>query len=701
MAVYARGALLVAGVACLTGIPQAFSQAPARVPSAQSGSSQTSSSQTSSSQTGSAQAGSGHSAAYYNFAMGHLYGELADAYGNRGEYVNKAIDYYKEAMRLDPNSSYIGEELAEFYARVGQVERATQEAQDLLKRDPNNANAHKILARVFSRQMGDPEQGKIDPEMLRNATAEWRKVVELNPKDTESLSMLARLYVVAHDNEAAEKTYKQILDTDPNDSDALGGLASLYANRGDFPKAIELLKQSIEKNPGDARSVVTLAEFYEQNKDYANAAETWKQALPLTNDNPKVRRALANDLFAANRLDEALALFQEIAKNDPKAADVQLQILKIYERKRDFAKAHQTLETLRGLSKSTEARFAEADLLDTEGKTSQAITVLQGILAETKKEEYSDQERGQRMQTLEGLAELQKKTGNTQAAVASYRQISDLDPKLTPRVDIEIIEALASARDYKSARQAADSAIKSYPKDRDIVLAHASLIGDLGQPDQAISELRALPNATKDIRVLLAIATIQDNARRFEDEKATIDQAERIASTTQDKQNLSFRRGAMYEKEKKFEPAEGEFRSILAADPNNPGALNYLGYMLAERGQKLDEAQQMISKALDQDPDNGAYLDSLGWVHFQQNHLDLAAQELERALDKIGKDPTVHEHLGAVYFKQGKIREAIRQWEASVSEWNATAPGEKDPDEIAKVTKELETARVRIAEKTR
>jgi predicted Zn-dependent protease len=123
--------------------------------------------------------------------------------------------------------------------------------------------------------------------------------------------------------------------------------------------------------------------------------------------------------------------------------------------------------------------------------------------------------------------------------------------------------------------------------------------------------------------------------------------------------------------------------------------------MLAERGTKLDEAQQMISKALDQDPDNGAYLDSLGWVHFQQNHLDQAAQELERALDKIGKDPTVHEHLGAVYFKQGKIREAIRQWEASVSEWNATAPGEKDQDEIAKVTKELETARVRIAEKTR
>jgi tetratricopeptide (TPR) repeat protein len=688
MAVYARGALVLIGVACLTAVPQAFSQTPA--PSAAPGAS-----------AHAIQAGAGHSASYYNFAMGHLYGELADAYGNRGEYVNKAIDYYKEAMRLDPDSSYIGEELAEFYARVGQLERATQQAEDLLKRNPNNPEAHKILARIFSRQMGDPDQGKINPEMLRNATAEWRKVVELNPKDTESLSMLARLYIVAHDNEAAEKTYKQVLGADPNDSDALGGLATLYANKGDFAKAIELLKQSVEKNPGDARSMVTLAEFYDQNKDYAHAADIWKQALPLTNDNPKVRQALARDLAASNKFDDALALYQEMAKQDPKSADIQLQILKIYERKRDFPKAHQALETLRGLSKGVTARFAEADLLDTEGKTAQAITVLQGILAETKKDNYSDQERGERIQTINALADLQKRSGAAQAAVATLRQISDLDPKLAPRVDVEVIETLASARDYKAAKQAADSALRGYPKDHDVIVTHASLLGSLGQADQAVAELRALPNSAKDVGTLLAIATIQDNARRFEDEKTTLDQAEQVSSSAQEKQNVSFRRAAMYEKEKKFEPAEAEFRKLLQADPNNPGVLNYLGYMFAERGEKLDEAQQMIAKALDLDPDNGAYLDSLGWVHYRQNHLDQAAQELERALDKIGKDPTVHEHLGAVYFKQGKIREAIRQWEASVSEWNATAAGEKDPDEIAKVTKELETARVRIAEKTR
>ena len=158
-------------------------------------------------------------------------------------------------------------------------------------------------------------------------------------------------------------------------------------------------------------------------------------------------------------------------------------------------------------------------------------------------------------------------------------------------------------------------------------------------------------------------------------------------------------RGAMLERSKNFDAAEKIFRAILQDDPNNAGALNYLGYMYADRNINLDEAQQMISKALNSDPGNGAYLDSLGWVHFRLNRLDLAAEELRQALDKVGKDPTVHDHLAEVYFKQGKIREAIQQWEASVSEWKTSSPTEQDPVELAKVTRKLEGAKVRVTEK--
>jgi len=86
--------------------------------------------------------------------------------------VNKAIDFYKEAMKLDPDASYIGEELAELYVQTQQLERATTQANDLIKANPNNAGPHKILARIYARQIGDPDQGKVDQAMLKSAITE-------------------------------------------------------------------------------------------------------------------------------------------------------------------------------------------------------------------------------------------------------------------------------------------------------------------------------------------------------------------------------------------------------------------------------------------------------------------------------------------------------------------------------------------------
>ena len=127
-------------------------------------------------------------------------------------------------------------------------------------------------------------------------------------------------------------------------------------------------------------------------------------------------------------------------------------------------------------------------------------------------------------------------------------------------------------------------------------------------------------------------------------------------------------RGAMYEKMKDFDRAEAEFRKVLAIDPDNASALNYLGYMFADRGVRLDEAHKLISRALELEPQNGAYLDSLAWVNYHQNKLAEAENLLLRALERIGKDPTVHDHLGDVYLKQGKTRTPSSQWQASLKE---------------------------------
>ena len=105
----------------------------------------------------------------------------------------------------------------------------------------------------------------------------------------------------------------------------------------------------------------------------------------------------------------------------------------------------------------------------------------------------------------------------------------------------------------------------------------------------------------------------------------------------------------------------------------------------------------MITKALARSPNNGAYLDSLGWVYFRLGRLSEAEENLRRAVDRTPRDPTVHDHLGDVLMKESKVKEAIAQWQTSLKEWDASAPADLEPAEIAKVKTKLESAKVRLA----
>src|ERR1700722_14864254 len=159
-------------------------------------------------------------AAYYSFAMGHLYAELAGVYGNRSEYVGKAIDHYKQALKLDPGASFLFEELTDLYIQSGRLKDAVTEAEDILKHEPNNLDARRILGRIYTRMIGDTQQGKINEEMLRAPTEQYQKIVAKDPKDIESWLTLGRLYRTARNSVEAEKAYSQALAIDSNNEDA-------------------------------------------------------------------------------------------------------------------------------------------------------------------------------------------------------------------------------------------------------------------------------------------------------------------------------------------------------------------------------------------------------------------------------------------------------------------------------------------------
>ena len=125
--------------------------------------------------------------------------------------------------------------------------------------------------------------------------------------------------------------------------------------------------------------------------------------------------------------------------------------------------------------------------------------------------------------------------------------------------------------------------------------------------------------------------------------------------------------------------------------------LNYLGYMLADKGIRLPEAVKLIRKAVDLEPMNGAYLDSLGWAYFKLGQYELAEENLRQAVERDQADPTVHDHLGELYEKTGRIRLAAAQWEISVAEYAKSAATDVEPGDMAKVQHKLESARVRLA----
>jgi len=125
-------------------------------------------------------------------------------------------------------------------------------------------------------------------------------------------------------------------------------------------------------------------------------------------------------------------------------------------------------------------------------------------------------------------------------------------------------------------------------------------------------------------------------------------------------------RAAALERAGKGEQAAALLRGIIEIDANNHQALNYLGYMLAEQGRDLVEAQGLIERAVALAPDNGAYLDSLGWVLFRSGRAAEALEPLSRAGELLAGDPTVREHLGDVLFALGRRAEAEAEWRAAV-----------------------------------
>jgi tetratricopeptide (TPR) repeat protein len=640
-------------------------------------------------------------AAYFNFSMAHYYAELAANYGNRGDYYKQAVDYYKQAVKLDPTATFLLEELTDLYVQGNQLKSAITEAEALLKQNPENLQARRMLGRIYTRSIGDSQQGKINDEMVKKSIEQYQIITQKDPTDIESWLTLGRLQRVAQNSVEAEKAFKQALDRDVNNEDALTGLAMVYSDVGDTKNMIEMLRRVTDRAPNE-RSLATLGGAYEQMRDYKSAVEVFKRALEIKPDSLQIKRAYAQNLLYSDQYDEALKQYTELAEADPKDPQAPLRLSEIYRQKKMFDKARASLATAKALEPdSLEVQYDEVNLLEAEGKSDEAITRLRAILDETAKKTYTPAEKASRTMLLERLAGLYREARQYPKAVEALRQIAEMDPDAGGRVAASVVETLRIGKDLPAAQAEADAALKKYPKDNALKLTHASVLADMGKVDQAAAEVKSMLNGEKDRETYLALAQVYEKGKKYPDMEKALAEAEKLSQSKPEREAIFFMRGAMFERMKKYSAAEAEFRKVIDINPKSSSALNYLGYMLADRGERLEEAREMIRKALELEPDNGAYLDSLGWVNFRLNRLDEAEQNLRLSIEKINGDPTVYDHLGDVYLKEGKVKEAIAQWQLSLKEWEKAPQSEMDSSEVAKVTKKLESARVRLAREQR
>ena len=223
-----------------------------------------------------------HGASYYHAAMARLYEEMASMYG-RAEYVNKAIEEYRSAIAADPSSEYLNAALAELYSRSGRIRDAVVEAQDILQRDPNNLEAHRLLGRIYLHSLGD-SQGQSSEiqsqEVLKLAIEQYEALARLEPKNPENHLMLGGLFIVSRELGKAESELKSALQADPTSEDGVTQLARLYNEEGNSKLAIETLN-ALPESARTSKIYATLGATYEQQKDYRQAVSSYQRAVAL------------------------------------------------------------------------------------------------------------------------------------------------------------------------------------------------------------------------------------------------------------------------------------------------------------------------------------------------------------------------------------------------------------------------------------
>ncbi|WP_370161171.1 tetratricopeptide repeat protein [Limimaricola soesokkakensis] len=246
------------------------------------------------------------------------------------------------------------------------------------------------------------------------------------------------------------------------------------------------------------------------------------------------------------------------------------------------------------------------------------------------------------------------------------RAALELDPD---RVDGLLLAAglLERSQRHDLAQSVYERVPATHPAHVTAELGRAEVLRRAGQPERALAVLEELARTAPGLaEVQVALGDLRRSESAPAEAEAAYGRAIDIAGPDA-AWWLYYMRGVTRHAQDDWAGAEADFRAALEVDADRAEVLNFLGYSLVERGEKLEEALEMIERAVRAQPDNGAIVDSLGWAQFKLGHYREAVDNLERAAELEPVDPIVNDHLGDGYWAVGRMTEARFQWQRALS----------------------------------
>ncbi len=515
--------------------------------------------------------------------------------------------------------------------------------------------------------------------------------------------LAARQAEQRNDYAAAARYYTRALVQNPNNAEIMEALTLSRLLQGSFDLAVPVAKQMEALGLRSQVAQMVISTDLARNEEFAaigeRSAEDGQGIGPLVDG-----LVAAWSLVGQGKVNDALVAFDALAEQQGLRGFAMYHKALALAQVGDFEQAEQIFaDDPNGVVQMTRrGAMARAEILSQLGRNSDAveslntafgqatdpgITALREALASGTQVPFTHIN-----SATDGLAEVYYSIAAALTAEAQP-DYTLLYTRAAQALRPDHTDALLLAADLLDDLGQHQLAIDAYSEmPRDHVDYHAAELGRAGalraldKPDAAIEVLTALTKSHDELAVVHStLGDVHRSQQNYPEAVAAYDAAlERTAELNARRTwFLFYARAIAYERQGEWGNAEADFRRALELEPDQPQVLNYLGYSLVEKQIKLDEALDMIERAVAARPDSGFIVDSLGWVLYRLGRYDEAVGHMERAVELMPVDPVVNDHLGDVLWAVGRYREAEFQWSRALSfvdeEDNNS---EADPDRI-------------------